>query len=202
MRLLLARHGETRSNLERRIQGQLDVPLNHTGRAQAKRLARRLADEALDGVIASPLRRAWETAQTVAAHHAVPLRQDPRLMEICFGQWQGSTWPEVRRGDPAGWKAWTEDPATPPPNGESFHQAAGRVQALLDDLGHEPDRTLLLVGHGGTLRMFVCLAFGIPVELAGNVAMDNTAVSELLIEERGTVLVRLNDTAHLDDGGD
>lgn len=199
MRLLLTRHGETTSNVERRIQGQLDVPLTEAGRAQADRLAGRLADAPLDAIIASPLRRAWDTAQAVAAHHRVPLRQDPRLMEICYGQWQGSTWAEVRRRDPQRWQTWTQDPANPPPDGESFQQAALRVGELLKDLSldHEPDCTLLLVGHGGSLRMLVCVAFGIPIYLHGNLAMDNTAVSELEVRNRGAVLVSLNDTTHL-----
>ena len=93
--LLVARHGETDWNREGRWQGWADPPLNDTGRAQARRLAEELRETAFDAVYASDLRRAFETAEILAAPHAVPVVADAGLREIDIGSWSGLTRAEI-----------------------------------------------------------------------------------------------------------
>jgi broad specificity phosphatase PhoE len=85
----LARHGESDWNVERRWQGHADRPLTERGREQAELLAGRLADVKLDAVYASDLRRAWETAQAVAATRGLEVVRLPELREVDVGSWSG-----------------------------------------------------------------------------------------------------------------
>src|ERR1044071_1547445 len=91
VRILLARHGETISNLEGRWQGQADSPLTERGLAQARELGRALADEPIAAIISSDLGRATATAHEVASFHRLEVVAEPRLREIDVGAWTRTT---------------------------------------------------------------------------------------------------------------
>ncbi len=198
-RLVLVRHGETTWNLERRLQGASDVPLTAEGRAQALRLARRLASEHFDAAYSSDLQRAWITAQLIAAESDLALHADERLREPSKGVWEGKTWDEIVARYPDQVAAYQQDREQPPAGGEKLSSIVARVSALLDDLRarHPNSECVLLVAHGQTLRVLICVALGIDPERFLSFHMDNTAVSELRYYPNGVVLTRLNDTAHL-----
>jgi probable phosphoglycerate mutase len=99
-RVIAVRHGETEWNVATRIQGQLDIGLNETGREQARRVARALAGEALDAVYASDLQRAVDTAQAIAAQAGLAVQTDAALRERGFGEFEGLTWAEVEQLHP------------------------------------------------------------------------------------------------------
>ncbi len=143
--IALARHGETTWNKDRRFQGQLDVPLNDTGREQARALAERVRDEPLAALYASPLVRARETAEIVGA--ALDLgapRLDARLMEVDVGDWVGRTLDDVREHEPALVARWrARDPAFRFPGGESLAEHVARVAGALP---------ALVVCHRGVIR--------------------------------------------------
>jgi broad specificity phosphatase PhoE len=141
--LLLARHGETDWNRENRWQGWADPPLNETGRAQARALAEQLRDTPFDAVYSSDLRRAHETAEIVAAPHGVPVMPDPGLREIDVGSWSGLTHAEIEERYPDGKR----------PDGETREQHAERVLEAVERIARaNPERRILLVTHGGTMR--------------------------------------------------
>lgn len=199
-RLILVRHGETTWNLERRLQGASDVPLTVEGRAQAIRLARHLAHEQFAAAYSSDLQRAWYTAQMIAAEQpGLTLIAEPRLREPSKGIWEGKTWREIAASYPEQVAAYQSDRENAPPGAETLSSIVARVSALLDDLrrAHSGDESVLLVAHGQTLRVLICLALEINPERFLNFQMDNTAVSELRQYPTGIVLVRLNDTGHL-----
>lgn len=104
--ILLIRHGETAWNAERRLQGQLDIPLNPHGLRQAAALAAALRHEAIDAVIASDLQRARQTAQALATARALPLRLDPALRERCYGAFEGLLYADIAAQFPAAHAAW------------------------------------------------------------------------------------------------
>ena len=200
IRLILARHGETAWNAERRYQGQADVPLGETGRRQAAALAQRLAqEEELHALYASDLQRAWETATVIAQPHGLPVRSEPRLREIDFGAWDGLTYSEIGQRYPQPLAAWEADPLSAgPPGGENLSRVTARVRAALDDVARDhQDQTVLLVAHGGSLQALLCLALGLVPRARWQFRLDAASLSELRLYEEDAVLACLNDTCHL-----
>lgn len=145
--ILLARHGETDWNAQRRVQGHSDTPLNDRGREQARELAGELAGERIDAVYSSDLLRAHETARIVADQRALDVTAIRDLRERHFGTWEGLTdqeiftrYPEVLDGAPWG-------------DAETQDEMAERVLgALLRIAESHPDQRILVVSHGGPLR--------------------------------------------------
>src|SRR5689334_18268303 len=105
-RVLAIRHGETDWNVDSRIQGQLDIPLNARGRWQAGRLEAALVDEPIDAVYASDLQRAMQTAAPVAAVAGRPVRAEPGLRERSFGAFEGLTFGEIEERWPLESARW------------------------------------------------------------------------------------------------
>jgi broad specificity phosphatase PhoE len=151
--ILLARHGETASNRERRFQGQLDVPLNDTGRAQARDLAERARGEQIAALYASPLSRARETAEIVGEALGLEPLLDPRLKEVDVGHWQERLKDEIAGEDPEGWAAFrAAGPGFRFPGGESLAGQQDRVVAALDDIRARGELPALVVCHRGVIR--------------------------------------------------
>ena len=151
--ILLARHGETEENRERRFQGQKDVPLNDRGREQARALAAQAAGEGLAALYTSPLIRARETAEIVAERIGLEPRADDRLKEVDVGEWQDRLKDDVAREDPDGWAAFRaagEDFRFP--GGESLAEQQERVIAALVDITQRGDLPALVVCHRGVIR--------------------------------------------------
>jgi probable phosphoglycerate mutase len=149
--LLLARHGETDWNRELRLQGHADVPLNETGRAQARALADELASVPLAAVYASDLIRAHETALIVAERHGLSVRVDPDLRERAYGAWEGLTRAEIEaRFGPH-----------PRPDGEPDDAVRRRMAAAATRIvAAHPGAHVLVVSHGGALNALWHHAFG------------------------------------------
>jgi broad specificity phosphatase PhoE len=144
--ILLARHGETDWNLENRVQGQTDRPLNATGLEQARALAYRLAAEALVAVHASDLVRARDTAAIVAHAHGLDVTIDPDLREKNFGSWEGLTDVEILERFPDAVRGRWGDGETSEAVAERAIAAIDRIRAL------HPVGPVLVVSHGGPLR--------------------------------------------------
>jgi probable phosphoglycerate mutase len=158
--LYLARHGETDWNAAGRWQGHTDVPLNDTGRQQARALAEALRPHGVHVAVSSDLSRARETAQIVAQTLGVPLgHADPDLRERGFGVFEGLTRAECETQHPEAWRAWLERRLTP--GGAETQQAlAARVVAAATRVALQlatrgDDAAALVVTHGGALRALV-----------------------------------------------
>jgi broad specificity phosphatase PhoE len=148
----LARHGRTAYNLEGRFQGQLPVPLDDTGRAQATELAERAAAHGFAVLWSSTLLRARETAEIVAARIGLEPREDARLMETDAGDWTDRPFAEVHAETPELFaKFIAGDPTFAFPGGESFAEQEVRVGAALDDVEKGP-LPALVVCHGMVIR--------------------------------------------------
>jgi probable phosphoglycerate mutase len=130
--LILTRHGQAAAD-NVMLGGQLDVPLTDDGRTEAADLGRRLAGVRVDRIVASPMLRALETAQVVAAGR--PIEVDERLRELDYGRWEGLTYAEIDGHDPELRARWEHDPAaTHSPGGESGDDVAARALNFLVDL--------------------------------------------------------------------
>lgn len=158
-RLILVRHGETDWNRQLRFQGQVDVPLNATGREQAGRVARRLGDVAIDRVVSSDLSRARQTAEPLAellARRGAPDAIESALLrEQSFGLVDGMSVDEIKRQHPAAWNEWVGfDADWAFDKGESTRRFHARVlQGLQELVMAHPGQTLAVVTHGGVLDM-------------------------------------------------
>lgn len=164
--LYFVRHGETDWNLAKRYQGQRDIPLNDTGRAQAARnglvLAQTLAaDAAILDYVASPLCRASETMEIVRRELALSpkgYRTDDRLREIHYGHWEGLHWDKASEVDPSGFAARAADAWNwQPDGGESLGAVSRRVESLLSEIS----RSSVIVAHGGVSRLLRGLVMGL-----------------------------------------
>ena len=148
----LARHGQTAYNLEGRFQGQQPIPLDQTGRAQALDLAERAVPYSFTALWSSPLLRARETADAVAARIGLEPIEDARLMETDAGEWTDRTFVEVRAESPALFDAFADaDPGFAFPGGESFAEQEIRVEAALQEVMAGP-LPALVVCHGMVIR--------------------------------------------------
>jgi broad specificity phosphatase PhoE len=148
----LARHGQTAYNLERRFQGQLPVPLDETGRAQAVELAERAAEQGFAALWASPLLRARETTAVVARAIGLEPREDERFMETDAGDWTDLLFSEVQAEAPAEFAAFVAgDPNFAFPGGESFAHQEERVTAALSDV-ERGELPALVICHGMVIR--------------------------------------------------
>jgi broad specificity phosphatase PhoE len=160
-RLLLVRHGETDWNVGNRFQGHADPPLNETGRTQARELAAALSDRSFDAVFTSPLRRAHETAEIIAASHGLQPIPVEALREVDVGEWEGLTREEIERRFPEQYRRWLAF-GQGWGNGETYEEMGRRVVATLLELAREHDgEMLLVVTHGGPIRAALASASGI-----------------------------------------
>jgi broad specificity phosphatase PhoE len=148
----LARHGQTAYNLERRFQGQLPVPLDETGRAQAVELAERAAEHGFAALWCSPLLRARQTTDIVARRIGLEPREDERFMETDAGEWTDLLFSEVQARAPAEFAAFAAgDPSFAFPGGESFAHQEQRVAAALGDV-EQGELPALVICHGMVIR--------------------------------------------------
>jgi broad specificity phosphatase PhoE len=177
--LVLTRHGlTTRSYPEQHLGQKVDVPLSEEGKAQAIALAERLGPIAFERIVASPLLRARQTAEAIAAAPGTAPRPeietDPRLLEMDYGEWEGLTYEQIEERDGERRRLWEADPANLPcSRGESGNQVAQRARSfLLDLLTHDhsldegtavKERPVLAVGHSTLNRVLLCVALAIPI---------------------------------------
>jgi len=151
--IYLARHGQTDYNAEPRFQGRLAVPLNDTGREQARELAEQAASKDFVALWCSPLARARQTADIVAARLGLAAVEDERLVETDAGDWTDRPFTEVRSEQPelfAAFAAGRLDFAFP--GGESFAEQGARVAGALADV-ERGARPALVVCHGVVIRL-------------------------------------------------
>ena len=158
-RLLLVRHGATEWNVDKRAQGQADVPLIEKGRIQAKEAAAALKAFDVDAVYSSDLSRSFETAAAIAAEHGLEVTTDKDFREIDQGEWTGLPVDEIRMRWPEKWgdaRHYTQRPG-----GESPAQVRKRaLRGLARVVRAHPGETVVVVSHGGTIRWLVAEAKG------------------------------------------
>ncbi len=198
-RLLLLRHGQTELSVQRRYSGHGDPELTPLGHAQAAGAAARLARVPdIAAVLTSPLRRARQTAEAVAAATGAPLAVRERLIETDFGKWEGLTFAEAQARDPQLHAEWLGSEEVAPPGGESFAAVGRRVAAELADLLREyPGATLVLVTHVTPIKMLLRDALQAGPGVLYRLHLDLAALSIVDLYPDGGASVRLvNDTSH------
>ena len=200
-RVLAIRHGETAWNVDGRIQGQLDVPLNDTGRWQVHRLALAVADEGIGAIYSSDLLRALETAQAIARGCGQAITTDVGLRERGFGVFEGLSYAEINRRWPEQAERWRKrDPEFGAEGGETlraFYERSVGTAARLAAL--HTGETIALVSHGGVMDCLYRAASRIALDAPRSWQLGNASINRLLYTPQGFTLIGWSDTSHLDE---
>ena len=193
-KLLLVRHGRTRLYQSDRFWGSTDIPLSDLGVRQAERLR-----ENISAVFSSQLSRTKVTAEIIAAPHEKKVTALPELNECNFGFAEGLTFSEIEKQYPDLAEVLLGyDIDTQFPGGESFSEVNERVSKFLPILGeYTVKETVLIVGHGGTLPLFVCHLLGIPIKHWRQFRITQASLSIMELYREGSFLTLLNETRHL-----
>ncbi|GAC1310326.1 MAG: alpha-ribazole phosphatase [Vulcanimicrobiaceae bacterium] len=193
--LAVVRHGRTAWNADGRFQGQTDVPLDDTGRAQAAALGALLAGDVFDVAIASDLGRARDTATIVLGARELALDLDPAWREMRFGIWEGLAWPQIVAGQP---ELARDAAAKPkfytPDGGEAFDDVCRRVEAALRALDARVGNgaRVLVVTHAGVLHALLRVVLGESEAAALDVRFSPATVTRFALGPAGNRLVELN----------
>lgn len=204
-RIYVVRHGQTLWNRDMRFQGQTDIELNDEGRAQARRLAARIAvHHPPQAVWSSDLSRARETAEIIAEPHGLTVQTTPLLRELMLGEWEGLNRAEIEaRGDAERLGLYIRDPLhNRPPGGETLEAAWERINHAADMIrARHSEGDIVIVGHGGSLRSLLCHALDAPITSIRRMRLDNCSLSIIEEQQEAFVsldrLILLNDTSHL-----
>ncbi len=201
-RISAIRHGETAWNVDTRLQGHLDIPLNEVGLRQAQHLAQTLVQrETIDAIYASDLSRANSTAQAIAQAMGQSVTVHAGLRERHFGAFQGRTYAQIETELPEHawhWRKRTPDWA-PPGGGESLIVLRERVIQTVEALAAaHAGQHIVMVAHGGVLDILYRAAARLDLQAPRTWALTNTAVNRLLWTPQGLSLVGWGDTSHLD----
>jgi broad specificity phosphatase PhoE/ribonuclease HI len=195
----LLRHGRTEHTPERRYSGRNDLPLSATGRAEAEAAAKRAGELGIEVVVSSPLRRARETAEVVAAALGLPVQVDDDLVELDFGRLEGLTADEARAKHPLATRRFFEDVTVAAPDGESVADVSVRVgRARARILREHAGKTVLVVSHVTPIKLLLAAGLDVPDDVVHRVFLEAASFCTVAWSSDGRSAVRLvNDTGHL-----
>lgn len=197
-RIVLARHGQTDWNQERRFQGKTDTPLNDVGKGQAHALADRLASWPLEAIYTSPLERAMYTASAIAERHGLQPVPLPELHEIDFAEWEGLSIPRLGAERKEDFARWRGDPFfNPPPGAESWEEISARLSKALSFILGEPYRRIVIVSHGGIMRALYAVLVGLDPHTVWSLEVSNCAISGVEQRQGRMRLAFSNDDLHI-----
>lgn len=199
-RLYLVRHGQTSWNLEGRTQGNKDSSLTPLGIEQAKKLGEYFRNIELNEIYCSPLERAYSTAQIIANIKNLDYKLDSRLVEMNFGEWEGLTRLEIKKKYPNGFKTWMEEPhLTNIPAGETIEIAQRRIVEFVNSTIMESNKdTILVISHGTIIRLLLLNILSMDLKHYYKLKQSNGSINLIEFRHYGPVLIKYNDTCHMD----
>ena len=200
-RVYLVRHGQTDWNVGKVFRGRADRPLNGVGHMEAKAVAGALAEERIDAVFASPMKRAVETAGPTAQARELAVITIDGLIDIDFGRWQGMAHDRVEKEDPKRFRLWNEQPHLVTfPGGESLGMVRRRAIKAMRSLAirHE-GRTIMVVAHRVVNKVVAAALLGLGDSHFWRIKQDPASISLFEIDGGYVTVHRLNDTCHLND---
>jgi probable phosphoglycerate mutase len=200
--ICLVRHGETEWNAERRIQGQIDIGLNDTGRRQAVAAGRWLRTAGIMALYSSDLKRAWTTAQAIGAELGLVPTAVPEMRERRYGVFEGLTYDEAKANHPDGYAAFEGRNADYDfENGESLLVMFARVTGKLQELAaRHPGETIAIVLHGGVLDIINRFVRGNALEAPRDFLIPNAGINWIAVEDGQWQLKTWGETDHLEPG--
>ena len=198
-RFYLVRHGQTLANTEDRLRGWVDVPLDETGREQARKTGLALAGSGIEHVYASRLSRAMDTGRAVAEAAGCGITAHEGFVDFNFGAWGGLLRTEVKERWPELYATYDQAPGDfASPDGESLRDLRARIAGGLDDvLSRHEGGCLAIASHSVTCKILLLYLLGLGPEKYWNLAQENCCVNAFSHGPRGWVVERLNDVSHL-----
>jgi broad specificity phosphatase PhoE len=197
LRLTLVRHGETLWNNQKKIQGITDVELSQLGHEQANKLSHALQNENFDKIITSPLKRAYDTAQSIARHHAPPITVENDLHELNAGELEGLTFPDLQLQYAEFLNKWMIDHASVTmPQGESLQEVQDRVWPVIQRITATSENALV-VSHSFVIITILCKVRNLSLSHSKEMRVGVASRTCLEIENGTMNVVLFNDTDHL-----
>lgn len=200
-RLIIIRHGETDYNIKGLFQGQLDSVLTDKGVRQAQYTAERLKDTQIDVIYASPLKRAYRTAEIVKGERGIPVFADERIKEIRCGKWEGVAVEWIKREDTHGFDVWTQKPHLHSiEGGETFGEVYDRVSDFLRNvISENQGKNVVVVSHMVAILLMMLYLTDEKIENIWNTPRQpNTAVNIVEINGEGKVdIIIRGDNSHV-----
>jgi broad specificity phosphatase PhoE len=197
-KLILARHGETMWNVEKIYRGRADVNLDEVGIKQAELLGKYLSNWRLEAICSSPLKRALDTANTVARYQRVGVHVAAGLIDFDYGEWQSLTEEEAKRVYPTLHNEWLNNPhKVKMPGGESLEDVRKRASEVVNDVLSKHHGSVVLVSHRVVIKVLICSLLGLDNSHFWNINQDVGGITIFDYVDGRFVLTRHNDTSHL-----
>lgn len=197
MQLILIRHGETLWNKEGRVQGASDVELSAGGKKQVELLALSLKDHPLEAIHASPLKRAYQTAEIINEFHHLDIQIHRDLMEMDQGDFEGVSFKELLVGKKEFLQKWISDPASVKmPNGESLSELQNRAWRTMKEIIGK-SKNALVVSHNFTIAAILCRLCNISLADFRSACVDTASKTVVRLENNEAFIDLLNDRGHL-----
>jgi alpha-ribazole phosphatase len=197
-KLILIRHGTTKLHANDRFWGKTDIPLSDAGIEQARQLQARLANEDIKTLFSSPLSRALNTAEIIAAGHNMKITTCDELGECNFGYAEGLTFKEIEKLYPALAAELADWKAVSFPGGETLDQLNERVKTFIKKLdAFQPNDTVVIVSHGGPLRLLICNLLDLDISHWQQFRIDRGSLSIVETFPQNAIITLLNDMSHL-----
>jgi len=192
LEFLFIRHGQTDYNVQQRVIGRQPVPLNETGKKQAKKVADYLKDVELTAIVSSPVVRAKETAEAIlAGRTGLELTLDEGFSEIDYGEWVDLTVSDIVVRYPEIWPNYHSNPkAVKIPGGESLNSAHDRIERSIVNLKKRyQDGRVAIVSHADVIKLAVTGLLSWPIDMFKSFSMDNGAI--VLVRQHPTLGMRM-----------
>jgi len=204
MFIYLIRHGETKWNIDFRVQGKRDVPLNDTGINQAYLLAsyfekNNFEANTIDAIYSSNLTRAYETAEIIGKKLNKKVKIVEDFQEINFGVWEGYYWEDIKIEYKDFLNKWEDDKEnTPIPEGESYGQVQKRVYRKFNEIisNHNSNSNIIIVSHGVAIKVLIAKILDINIQNLHKFHIDNASISTIDYEKE-IKIKSINNTCHL-----
>lgn len=196
--IMLVRHGETEWNVSEIFRGRRNVRLNEIGIKQAELLTAYLIDLKVEAIYSSPLKRALDTAKSIAKHHGLDVNIAPGLTDFNYGVWEGLTHQDVRSKYRGLYKRWLKEPhLVKIPNGESLSEVRERAKNVVDKALLKHIGTVVLVSHRVINKVLICYMLGLDDSHFWNIKQDLGGITVFAYEGGRFTLITHNDISYL-----
>jgi len=192
---VLIRHGETSWTKQKRYQGSADTKLNARGRKQIQNFVSEVKRYHPDVIFSSSLKRCQESAGILCMPLKMKPTIDARLNELSFGEWEGKTADELIKEKDKEYAQWIKGKPVTPQGGEAVQSLRKRVKAFISHcVKHHDNKRIIIVTHGGALRMFLIELLGLSMKTCFQFRIDPGTMTVVALYDYSRQLVLLNST--------